>query len=488
MEIIEFGLSAGDFASMERDRALPEHAQTKISQFFSERGLENVLIYGDAEVGRPLKQLMGRRFLGWLNAQSIDKDSRLEFDAILLAVDPALYIEAMHTIWHHYANRSAVMFVPFTEKETASPTLEAERSASDLPETFYDFTKLVIITTTRCNLACKMCHISQGKDINEANRNALTREQAMDAARFAVEQDFKMVEVTGGEPLTEKYTIDVLEELAKGNINSQLTTNASLLSEEQILRLADIPGLQVQVSFDGLRDTHNAIRGRSTAFDKTDRAVRSLAEKGVSMSFNTVCQRDNVRDLFALYKYLSDIPFKFYGFSIYEPGSPNMEQIRILPEDLPVLMDELQRIEDDALKNNKYVRIGAERKELFAKRILQQESAGRITHPGFMCTVPRRLVIIDPGGDVYPCYYYPWRRGPQRNLNHNSIKDIVLGQDYINEIRDATTFGKCKGCSTYCFMWDHDFERRQVHPVFYDKMLEAEAKHMHARLEKQTKS
>jgi len=337
---------------------------------------------------------------------------------------------------------------------------------------FYDFQngKLTVSLTTACNLRCLMCPV-----IHRHSPRFLARTQALDVARFGAERGFGIIELSGGEPFLLPY-IQELIEIACGNRAStvNVTTNATLLKPADIDFLANFPNLQIQVSFDGLGETHDAIRGKRGAFAAADAAVRALAAKGVHLALNTVVQQGNAHQLYDIYSHFSDIPYAWHGITPYEPGSPNIESIRIAPEQTAALTDALLRIKQAATAAQKPVALSDELIASFGERIATRDAAGGFAHPGLLCTVPRRAVFVQADGCLTPCIHLAWSKylpKRARRLDRAGIAAIVDSDAYKNAIRRATGVNGCPGCSTMCYNFDPGFRRKMMSPSWSDALL-----------------
>ena len=335
---------------------------------------------------------------------------------------------------------------------------------------FYDFTqgKMTITLTTACNLSCVMCPV-----IIADKPGTLPRDKAFEAAEFAVAQGFPKIELSGGEPFLMPYIHDLIETLCSGGAKQVfITTNATLLTPEHIRRMARFENIHVQVSFDGTREAHNAIRRDPQAFEKADAAIRLMAELGISISINSVIQKGNLGGLMDLYRHFADLPYKWHAMNPYEPHSPNMDQVALPPESAPALARELTAILTLAQEQGKPVVLTENLIEEFANRVAGKDAKGQKAHPGLLCTVPRRAIFVTAIGVVISCVHYAWSKNPiPRSLHEQSIADIVFSKPFQDSVRTATGPGGCAGCSTMCYTFDPDFNRKVLHPALADNLL-----------------
>ena len=105
--------------------------------------------------------------------------------------------------------------------------------------------------TTKCNLNCKYCLSASGKE----GEYGLSTEDAIKVIEKLGNLEINRLDFTGGEPLLRKDLKQLIEVAKKNNINTIVTTNTTLLNDENIecLKVADL----VQVSIDGPEQIHN---------------------------------------------------------------------------------------------------------------------------------------------------------------------------------------------------------------------------------------
>jgi MoaA/NifB/PqqE/SkfB family radical SAM enzyme len=86
-------------------------------------------------------------------------------------------------------------------------------------------------------------------------------------------------------------------------------TNATLVEDAAIDRLAEIPGVHVNVSLDGFsRESHGRFRGDPASFDTTVATIRRLADRGLLQGLlSTPHSRTSPDEYGALGKFASDV-------------------------------------------------------------------------------------------------------------------------------------------------------------------------------------
>jgi MoaA/NifB/PqqE/SkfB family radical SAM enzyme len=236
--------------------------------------------------------------------------------------------------------------------------------------------------------------------------------------------------------------------------------------------LAGRPRLHFQVSFDGTREVHNAIRvqNRYDAFPQSDRNFGALAAAGIATSLNTVIQRHNVGNLLETYRYFRDVPYVFHGFGIVEDGSWNFADNDFLPEQLEPLADELGRLLHEARRDRKNVGIDHEMIDHLRNRG-RKEGHRKLAfplHAGYGCTVPWSIVIVDQRGHVFPCFHTDWGDRSRFTIRDRSLSDVLLSPEYMERSRARVAIDGCEGCTTACYFHDPVFRRKCLNPTPYD--------------------
>lgn len=335
---------------------------------------------------------------------------------------------------------------------------------------FYDFHngRLIINLLSHCNLSCNMCGVKR-----DVNQGALSKEVSFQIARFGIENRFRVIEISGGEPFMVKYIYDLLDYLCRDcedNTMVFITTNGTLFNSGDIDRLAKLRNFHCQISIDGMEPYHNRIRGSNHAFKRADWTIREMDRRGISISINSVIQNCNYESMLDLYRFFADVNYKWHSFPLYEPDSVNVDEVRISPYDANRLENILRQIKDAAEKEKKPARLSEALIEYFIGRIKGRDAS--YIHPGLCCTVPYRSVIVNHRGDVSPCFHYDWfKYDVERNIRKRSISEIVFSKEFLESIYHAVSGNGCSGCSTLCYDFDSDFSRKVMNPTFADKIL-----------------
>ena len=160
------------------------------------------------------------------------------------------------------------------ELRDAPAAEKIRRGKSPLPSLRY----LETILTLRCNLRCFHCYLGEQK-ITDLAPGLLP--QAL--AGFDEMQGLRLL-LSGGEPLLYPHWSEVVALFRGRGFRVVLLSNGTILDDEC---LGWLPAQEVQLSLDGLRDGHEAIRGTNT-FDRTVAAARAVRASGRDLSIATM--------------------------------------------------------------------------------------------------------------------------------------------------------------------------------------------------------
>ena len=245
------------------------------------------------------------------------------------------------------------------------------------------------------------------------------------------------VNLTGGEPLiiqNIKEYIDVVLEKADKVL---LMTNGILVDEE----LADYlykKGVAVQISIDGVKKTHDLIRGEGN-YDKAMNGIELLVNKGVRVVVGCTIHKDNFREIMEIVKVVKNKGANKIWFDRYIPCG-NAEPLN----------------SDEFLEAMTYL-AGAKRYEtkefeVGSSRALQFLFNASIP---YRCTALTKSMTVLPGGTVYPCRRMPI---PLGNCFEQRLKELfehplrMVLERPPHECKSCSKSKSCKGglrCLTY---------------------------------------
>jgi MoaA/NifB/PqqE/SkfB family radical SAM enzyme len=152
------------------------------------------------------------------------------------------------------------------------------------------------VITEKCNLNCRMCFQSK-----------LRKKQSQELPLSRIEEfyrkhqkDIMAVNITGGEPFLRSDCIELLEKLDAMGLVTTVNTNGTLITPEIADRLGSLSRLRsINVSIDGSKTIHEAIRSSRGSFDKTIHNLALLIEniRANAIQVNTMIMPETLFDL-----------------------------------------------------------------------------------------------------------------------------------------------------------------------------------------------
>jgi len=108
-------------------------------------------------------------------------------------------------------------------------------------------------------------------------------------------EGYTQVSLSGGEPLVYRPLSKVVERAHELGFRVTMVTNGLLAAKRLASLLPLLDG--IAVSFDGLPDTHNTMRGRADAFERAAAGLHWLAEKEAPVGAAVSLARDAIPEL-----------------------------------------------------------------------------------------------------------------------------------------------------------------------------------------------
>lgn len=153
--------------------------------------------------------------------------------------------------------------------------------------------------TNNCNFKCLFCPTGTG--FSKRPKGYMAQETFDSLLQEAAEAQLPLRFIGWGEPLLHPSILDWIEKSAKAGLLTHLTTNGSLMTEDVMRRLLNIPLDSIKFSFQGVdRESYREMRGqdRFDALMETIarfRALRGDAERPYIHVSTTITYEDSER-------------------------------------------------------------------------------------------------------------------------------------------------------------------------------------------------
>lgn len=253
----------------------------------------------------------------------------------------------------------------------------------------------------------------------------------------------KLFTFTGGEPLLRKeFVLGLVEYLSQKGIYSRLFTNGFLLDEPLARDLKNKGLNELQVSLDGLAQTHDNFRKIPKSFDHAIEALKYSKEAGLNTYARITVIPDNVDELPELIELIEGLgingvrirPFVSVG------RGKNHRKYILSPKDYEKAFGYLaqkRRETDFSIQL-----LSPSFPFLFDKGINAQELEPVFKGKG--CTCGTELCAITPDGMLKACGYFSNNLG---NVRDTPIAELWTQEKFVCRLREISSFNEfCMKC------------------------------------------
>ncbi len=297
--------------------------------------------------------------------------------------------------------------------------------------------------TLACNLRCIHCHAASGKP----SPDELTTEEGYKLLEeIARIQEFRMLVITGGEPLVRKDIFDLLSYGKKLGFNYVMATNATLITQEIAHRLRENNVRGVAVSIDSYRsEVHNFIRRNPKALELAVRGIKNAKDAGLVVQVNFTAMGYNIEDLEGTIDFADSL------------GADIMLVYQLVPvgrgreiKDATLHRQKMKELSDKLIRKQRDVRTIIEPVAMPQFWTYLVKNNGK-DEPDFFsrtffhgCTAGRGLVYIKANGDVWPCPFVAVNAG---NVREKPFDEIWRHSEVFQKLRNRDNLkGKCGTC------------------------------------------
>jgi heme d1 biosynthesis radical SAM protein NirJ len=173
----------------------------------------------------------------------------------------------------------------------------------------------------RCNLTCKHCYAtSADKDFP----GELSTQQVFDVMDNLKTFGVPVLILSGGEPLMRPDIFDISHHAKDMGFYVGLSSNGTLIDENNIDDIVKVGYNYVGISIDGMRETHDNFRRKQGSYDEALRGIRLCHDAGIKVGLRFTLTQDNKQDLPGLLQLMDDEHVdKFYLSHLNYAGRGN---------------------------------------------------------------------------------------------------------------------------------------------------------------------
>jgi len=299
----------------------------------------------------------------------------------------------------------------------------------------------IIVPTYRCNLRCKMCNFWK-----KENQKELTTKEFFKVIDNFSEMDTSMISFSGGEPLLRSDIFDIIK-YAKKRMGVHIATNGTLITKNIAKKICDLEVDGVSISLDATDPiVHDRIRGVPGSFKKTINGLKNISTicKNTKTSVDVVSliSEDNFNEIPKITKLIKEIEIETIGIIPIHDINNNGCTVGINPkntQNINKIIDELISIKRQGGSVDNSIKYLKQVKKYFkgTQRIIP-------------CSAGLTTCVVDPYGDIFPCYGFYEMGNKIANVKKGGLKEIWFSEDYDNLRKGLFN---CKKC-----IWNCHFE------------------------------
>lgn len=285
-------------------------------------------------------------------------------------------------------------------------------------------TTVQIILTHKCNLRCCHCLLPSYR-----NQLLSTTDYKQIFGQLYLHGN-EFVNFSGGEPFVRKDIIDIFKKAVQSGIDYGFNTNGTLIDQEKVDRLKEIPPNDISVSLYGHNQKlHELVTQSEGSFKKSLNAIKLFVNAGFSVTIKTMVTKFNVKHIGSIAKFVRDIGVNKIVFdsTIFRKNDGNETPLKY-------------RVDNYELKQFENSEYG--KKLTYKPRKLNS----------LLCNAGVTRIAIDSDGTVFPCSIF---RLPIGNIKRQDLNSILEKSEELHRylqyrVRDLPR--ECLNCEglNYC--------------------------------------
>lgn len=304
---------------------------------------------------------------------------------------------------------------------------------------------LEFMITSKCDCRCLMCNIWQ-KDSSAD----LRLDEIENLFSDPILKNLRTITLAGGEPFRRNDILEICKIInnhCDNLIQLYLSTNGydykgiydKVVGILGIMK--NIKRLRIAISFDGIGEAHDKIRGRKGIHNNALELIKRLKkieDPRLTLQGNFTIAPYNIIDIWENYKYFEDIGIKIFWFPImtsdnfFENVDKKSEFTFSTSEKIKLRKFVLYLKNQDLSMPDYYYYTG----------LSDSLNCGYRTFP---CSGGSKFLMINSVGEVYPCYIIP-KRYRMGSIRDKSLSDIWKSEEAMKLRNIIMKNPTCLGC------------------------------------------
>ena len=322
--------------------------------------------------------------------------------------------------------------------------------------------KLFFELTLQCNERCfhcgSSCTAERGDELSHTEWLAI-----IDQVKEDFGNEHIQLCITGGEPLLNRDFFDIMGYAYEQGFRWGMTSNATLITPDVARRLSEVGMGTISVSIDGLRETHDTLRGLRGGYDRAMAGIQNLLDVGTfhAVQVTTVVNHDNIGQLDELFHIMDGIDIDSWRVINLEPIGR-----ALLHPNLMLAREDYVRLFDFIREK----RAQGYPLEYGCSHYLGLEYEAEVREWYWLCNAGVYTASIMANGDIGACLDIERRPETiQGNIRHDRLRDVWENRFEIFRQDLSNLCGECLACEHVRFCrgdahhsWDYDNNRPMV--------------------------
>jgi radical SAM protein with 4Fe4S-binding SPASM domain len=311
--------------------------------------------------------------------------------------------------------------------------------------------------TAACDQRCRHCYMIDSPGYKSELESQLTFDECLaiiddyesTLARWHIRGE---ITLSGGDPLLHPRFFDLLAAITLadrgGRIDVDILGNPYHVDPKTAARMKEHGVDFYQLSLDGLRQTHDAMR-RPGSFNDSLQALRVLAEAGIATGVMFTLGRHNARELVEVMGLVGELGVSSFAFDQLVPAGKgiDMQAQMLTPPELRQIIDRAHHFITKSKQNGTYQTEYAIKPHLYTlylaeEGLLELPALDKKSNFGG-CGIGRGGVSILADGTVYPCRRLGLELG---RMPRQTFTEIFIESHVLNDLRRVDRFKVCSGC------------------------------------------
>jgi len=298
--------------------------------------------------------------------------------------------------------------------------------------------------TTACNLQCRHCHANAGKRLGQ---ELTTEEGKKLIEQIASVPEFRMLVLTGGEPMVRPDILELAEYACALGLEIAIATNGTLIDTKMARRLKQAGVCDLAIGLDAATpELHDFIRNAPGTYERTMQGIHACREAGICLQINVTVMKYNYEEIPKILDLADDLEAQIVLlYQVVPQGRGSGDGLELTKEEYADLMEFVSTRQASATPIIEPTCSPQYWAYLLHKRQANYWQLGLAQKVFRGCSAGWGLCYIKPDGEVWPCPFVPVSGGNVRQIPLSQIWHEGEPFRALRE-RDKNLKGACATC------------------------------------------